>query len=166
MAILAATEIAINMKSIFQVFEIIFQRNQFNNYQLEVHGKLPIPILQVYVFGCPRVGNISFVNSVQKLIPNFYRVQVDGDIVTMVPKLLGFYRHIGTLVLLDEEANGNILLKPTVLEDSFFRRVIGNLPSHSLETYRRCLEACFEPEEYQDYLANEYKYSNSQHKEV
>ena len=85
-----------------------------------------------------------------------YRVKIDGDLVTMVPKIFGFYQHAGTPVLLDEFEKGNIIIRPTVIEDSFFRRKIGNLLNHSLEKYRLCLEAVFEPQEREEYFNQEY----------
>jgi hypothetical protein len=112
----------------------------------------------VYTFGSPRVGNTCFAKLFQSFVKNCFRVIVNGDLVTMVPKIFGFYRHVGVPVILDEDdSTGNILVKPTLLEESFFfRRATGNIANHSLEKYRNCLESCFERKEYNEYITKEY----------
>jgi hypothetical protein len=74
----------------------------------------------------------------------------------MMPKLVGFYRHFGTTVILDEEETGSIIIEPTVIERSILRRSMGSVRNHSLDKYRTCLEASLEPAELEEYLAKEF----------
>jgi hypothetical protein len=153
MALLAAVELAVNMPNILQVFQ---QQPQ------QLVKEFSAPEIVVYLFGCPRVGNAHFALLVKRLLPTCYRVQVDGDIVTMVPKFLGFYRHSGSEVWVDKCALGNIVVAPTLLESwMWLKSNAGNIQNHSLEVYRQCLEAGFEKEEYAEYLARETAVSRS-----
>lgn len=149
MAVLASLDLAANLPVIS---EAIQSRPAMPG---AAHCDLRSVSISVTCFGCPRVGNAAFMTMYNGQIPDCFRVEVDGDLVTMVPKILGFYRHVGKTVLLDELATGNIVVQPSVLEQSLFRRSIGTLGNHSLEKYRQCLEACFEPEELSEYLATE-----------
>eukprot|EP01039_Chlorochromonas_danica_P009621 gene9621-10636_t len=166
MAVLAALELVENLSTIVHAMHLYNESSSMNS---SVHSNLTHLVdsvdsfpaeISIYCFGCPRVGNAAFAKKVEKEVHQCYRVQVDGDIVAMLPKFLGFYRHIGTAVLLDEQVSGNIVIRPTVLEQALFRRVTGTIANHSLEKYRLCLEACFEPEDYAEYLATEYCYLN------
>lgn len=147
MTVLAALELATNMKTLLNLFR--------RRLPLQPHISVTAPEIHIYCFGCPRIGNHAFTRLVARHVPTCYRVVVDGDLVTMVPKFLGFYRHVGLPVLLDELATGSIVIEPSVLDVSFFKRRVGSITNHSLEKYRQCLEACFEPEDLQEYLARE-----------
>jgi len=48
-------------------------------------------------FGSPRVGNRAFIKNFNKIVTNSYRVVYRNDLVTKVPKLLFWYRHVNTL---------------------------------------------------------------------
>lgn len=158
MAMLASFEFSLNMNMMLLVLQQEMLRDHPAYTSIICSSDMTIipPELAVYGFGCPRLGNSAFVSLFEKQISTCYRIIVDGDIVTMVPKFLGFYRHVGQAVLLDEHAAGSIVIQPSILEMSFFKKTIGNIANHSLEKYRRCLEACFEPEDYQEYLAREF----------
>jgi hypothetical protein len=52
------------------------------------------------------MGNAIFAAFVNRKIPSFYRVEVDSDIVTMIPKVLGMYRHAGVQVVIDSDEAG------------------------------------------------------------
>lgn len=178
MATLAALELSYNIDGIMEVLMAEAQyhsvdsestaSSSFPSRQAHHHHHLhhhhhprprpPALAMAVYGYGCPRLGNQVFSQLIESRVPACYRVQVDGDLVTMLPKFLGFYRHVGHAVLLDEHAAGSIVIKPSVLEMSFFKRTTGSIANHSLEKYRECLEACFEPEEYNEYLAREFMY--------
>lgn len=54
----------------------------------------------------PRIGNTVFAAFVNRKIPSYYRVEVDSDIVTMVPMVIGMYRHAGTPVVIDSDESG------------------------------------------------------------
>lgn len=154
MALLAALELAVNASRILHVLHQTLPPTA-DDGDARATALLAPPQIVVYLFGCPRVGNAAFVELTRRWLPSTYRVQADGDIVTMVPKFLGFYRHAGCEVLLDDGAAGSAVVAPSILESSLFKRTTGNVANHSLDWYRRCLEACFEPEEWQEYLAQE-----------
>lgn len=153
MALLAALELAVNASRILYVLHKTLPLTDGDGSARA--ALLAPPQIVVYLYGCPRVGNAAFVELTRRWLPSTYRVQADGDIVTMVPKFLGFYRHAGCEVLLDDGAAGSAVVAPSILESSLFKRTTGNVANHSLDWYRRCLEACFEPEEWQQYLAQE-----------
>ena len=75
----------------------------------------------------------------------------------MMPKFIGFYRHFGTAVVVDNEETGSVLIEPTIIERSILQSSTGNVANHSLDKYRACLEACFETDERVEYLAREYR---------
>ena len=57
-------------------------------------------------FSAPRIGNTVFAAFVNRKIPSNYRVEVDTDIITMIPKVLGLYRHAGIPVVIDSDEAG------------------------------------------------------------
>lgn len=150
MTTLAALELAENMPTLIQAMRIYAGGEDVSDFNWLG------ATISIYCFGSPRVGNSVFAAKLQHEVNVCYRVQVDGDIVAMVPKFLGFYRHVGTTVLVDELASGNIVVQPSVMEQVFFKRSTGTIANHSLEKYRLCLEACFDPEDYAHYLAKEF----------
>jgi predicted lipase len=81
----------------------------------------------MYNFGSPRVGNHQFASQFNKIVPDAFRVVVDGDIVTGVPTtwygtlvlVLAFYdlayryKHVGTEILIDGlNGSGTIIVDP------------------------------------------------------
>jgi hypothetical protein len=158
-ASLAALELAENMHVIMEAFTL---EECFNVPKSKAVSKIPAvlsspaPALSLYTYGSPRVGNPVFGGSIEKKISTIFRFQVNGDLVTMMPKLVGFYRHFGTTVILDEEETGSIIIEPTVIERSILRRSMGSVRNHSLDKYRTCLEASLEPTELEEYLAKEF----------
>jgi hypothetical protein len=53
-----------------------------------------IPEIVNYSFGAPRVGNSAFARRFNQVLPNAWRVVNNGDLVTSVPRLMG-YAHVG-----------------------------------------------------------------------
>ena len=158
-ASLAALELAVNLPVMLEALaaEECFYVPQAEG-QRNLHYSLlsPLPRLALYTYGSPRIGNHAFVHYVERMVKTVYRVRVNGDLVTMMPKFAGFYRHLGTEVFVDEEENGNIIVSPTIMEQFLLRRATGSLANHSLDKYRRCLEAGFDEEELEEYLEREY----------
>ena len=114
-----------------------------------------IPICN-YTFGQPRVGNRHFANLFNRLVPHSFRVCVEGDFFTSVPKytLRHTYKHGGGLVVLDESENGNLIVNPNAVEKAFrFNRSQTSVANHALEVYRNCLESVFETEELRAYYS-------------
>lgn len=159
-ASLAAFELAENLKVIIEAFTM---EECFNVAKSQGLMKLPsivacpAPKISLYMFGSPRVGNRQFSTSIARKIDNIYRIQVNGDVVTMMPKFVGFYRHIGTAVIVDEEESGSIIIEPSIIESSILQKSTGSVANHSLDKYRSCLEACFEAADLSEYLSREYR---------
>jgi len=125
------------------------------------------PLITVYSFGSPRMGNGPFASLVSHCLnprmsasstenkhshTNNYRVVMDGDLVPMVPKQLlcaqtiGNWKHCGTPILLDHDAKGNMVINPSVLEIQMLRsHNAGKVSLHQLAVYRNSLQACFGP---------------------
>jgi len=61
--------------------------------------------LVLVTFGSPRVGNNTFANYVNKLIPNYYRVVMKLDPVPLVPDI--GYWHCGQLIYFTSETTWN-----------------------------------------------------------
>ena len=58
------------------------------------------------LFPAPRIGNTIFAAFVNRKIPSNYRVEVDTDIITMIPKVFNMYRHAGIPVVIDSDEAG------------------------------------------------------------
>eukprot|EP01034_Spumella_vulgaris_P027973 gene27973-34763_t len=159
MAVLAALDLTTNMSTIA---EALCCEDYFHPALAEGLSHLSqlrawvTPVISVYVYGSPRLGNAALMSLVNRNVPCLYRVQVNGDLVTMVPKIAGFYRHVGTTVVVDDEESGGLVLNPSLLEQIFLRRTTGTLANHSLDRYRACLEACFERDELDEYRTKEF----------
>lgn len=111
----------------------------------------------LYTFGAPRIGNMAFVALVNRFVPVYFRVEIDGDFIAMIPKIFNLYKHGGELVLLDASANGSLLIQPSIVDLQLWRSSQGNLSNHTLNKYRDCLEACFDDEqELREYLSKEF----------
>jgi len=80
------------------------------------HETDPIKKIKIcmYNFGSPRVGNIHFAKELNDLVPNSFRVVVDGDIVSGVPRT--GYKHAGTEIIVDAIGAGSIIVDPSFVE--------------------------------------------------
>lgn len=58
------------------------------------------------MYVAPRIGNTIFAAFVNRKIPSSYRVEVDTDIVTVIPKVFRMYRHAGIPVVVDSDEAG------------------------------------------------------------
>lgn len=74
----------------------------------ELKRKLNIDAI-MYNFGCPRIGNRSFIKLYNKIIPNSYRVVNDDDTVTNLPKF--GYKHVKTLIYIHR--SGKLIINPS-----------------------------------------------------
>lgn len=69
----------------------------------------------VYNFGQPRTGNAEFANHVNQMLPGFWRVTHDRDIVPHLPPKIGYRHSCGELF---EDSDGDLLeCSPTDCED-------------------------------------------------
>ena len=73
---------------------------------------------RVYVFGCPRVGNFNFALAYNALVPDTFRVNVNGDPFTNVPPSFGRarYWHAGVEVHLSRHERVSWCIDPTWLD--------------------------------------------------
>lgn len=55
-----------------------------------------------YTYASPRVGNEAFKDEINKKVPENYRVAIESDIVTTVPKIN--YKHAGILIPLPKQS--------------------------------------------------------------
>jgi len=104
------------------------------------HFMLPPIRIGMYNFGSPRVGNFAFASRYDDLIPNCFRVVVDGDIVTGIPR--AWYKHVGTEVVVD--CAGSLIVDPSFVERAFQTMAKRSLASHSLAVYRPALRSCLQ----------------------
>ena len=97
--------------------------------------------ITMYNFGAPGVGNRSFAQLYNKIVPDSFRVVVDGD---PVPGVLGFigYNHVGTEVQIDGVGDsGTIIIGPSFVERRLRSQKGNPVLSHSLHSYRSGLTA-------------------------
>lgn len=88
-------------------------------------------------FGSPRVGNRAFASLFHRRV-RAWRVTMDGDLVTGVPRaIFGGYTHVGIHLLLD--ADGNALVSPSVIEKTFRARARYSFNAHRMGSYRAAL---------------------------
>lgn len=120
-------------------------------YDITNNFDLPEPVT-VYNFGTPRVGNVAFSALYNSKVPGTFRVVVDGDVISGMPKFFGIYKHVGIHVLVDENNGGNLIVKPSAVETSLRLRKRTSATNHSLTVYSDCLEACFSPDDLMEYL--------------
>eukprot|EP00127_Corallochytrium_limacisporum_P000624 Clim_evm23s22 gene=Clim_evmTU23s22 len=96
--------------------------------------------IAIYSFGAPRVGNAGFANMADMAVPCTYRIVMDGDLVTNLPKHWHFgnpYKHSGYEIIVDEL--GNVLFSATFVEKAFRLRGRTYLSSHLVSAYRAAL---------------------------
>ena len=62
---------------------------------VDIQYNFPHKDVEVYAFGCPRVGNKAFAKSYNKRVFKTLRIVNGNDIVTKLPPALFGYRHVG-----------------------------------------------------------------------
>ncbi len=115
------------------------------NLQDVLHGS----DICLYTFGSPNVGNAAFANLVNSKVPNFWRVENDGDPVCIIPQC--FYSAAGTKVTIDSDRTGSFIVQPTLVE-VFGAKRSTNLSVHLLSEYRDNLEACLDDEAHNTFV--------------
>jgi hypothetical protein len=114
--------------------------NRYHNYKYAKksnHSALQRPTkttLAMYTFGAPKVGNGPFVNEYNKMVPDAFRVKVDGDIVPNLPPLYFNYAHVGTEVVIDGSGYGSIIIDQSFVE-SWLRPRNHGINPHLMEQY-------------------------------
>jgi triacylglycerol lipase len=82
--------------------------------------------IELYTYGCPRVGNSGFVESFNQRIPNAYRFVYGSDAVTGVPVPWQGYGHVDRETLLGPRFHWNFLTQ--------------RFKDHSLSNYLKALK--------------------------
>lgn len=78
---------------------------------------------EVYLFGCPRVGNKAFQTSYNRRVFKTLRVENGNDIVTKIPLWIMGYRHVGIPIHVGRRAcRLCFLFMPTASKAIFSRR--------------------------------------------
>lgn len=90
----------------------------------------------MYNFGSPRVGNGNFSFLFDNMVPNAFRIVVDGDIVTGIPPKTSRYKHVGTTVVVDGEGTGSIIIDPSFVERRLQFSSKNSVRAHYLTYYR------------------------------
>jgi predicted lipase len=65
---------------------------------VDIQYNFPDKDIEVFLFGCPRVGNKYFSLSYNKRVDKTVRVENGNDIVTKVPFVIMGYRHVGAKI--------------------------------------------------------------------
>jgi hypothetical protein len=116
-------------------------------YKTKLH-RWQIPSLTVYTYGCPRVGNSQLARQILNKVGAVYRIAVNSDIVTMIPKLPFVYAHTGIPVTLDADSPGSMIVNPTIIERSFLRKSTGSLleflNDDNIHVIISCTSSCFD----------------------
>jgi hypothetical protein len=94
----------------------------------------------MYSFGAPKPGNWMFSHIYDKIVPNSFRVVVDGDIVCGLPPTMG-YQHIGTQVVIDKFCSGSIIVDPSFVERRLRTSTKTSITAHILALYKQSLVA-------------------------
>jgi len=94
--------------------------------------------ITMYNFGSPRIGNHTFRSAYNDLVPDSFRLVVDGDLVSDIPPKV-WYQHLGTEVILDPQGGPNMIIDPSTAERTFQTRTRSSLALHRLEVYRSCI---------------------------
>ncbi len=113
----------------------------------------------LYTFGSPSVGNASFANLLNSKVPNFWRVENDGDPVCIITKC--FFCAAGTKVTVDSERTGSFIVQPTLVESIFGAKRTADLSVHLLSEYRENLEACLHDETHNMFVYKRWATSSS-----
>lgn len=72
---------------------------------LDLQYNFPGKDYEVYLFGCPRVGNGAFKKSYDKRLIKTVRVENGNDIVCKVPPVIFGYRHVGSRLHIGKSKN-------------------------------------------------------------
>ena len=89
----------------------------------------------MYNYGSPRVGNGSFSQFYNRVVPDSFRTVVDGDLVTSLPPT--GYSHVGTQALVDNLGSGSIIIDPSFIERRLRTQTKSSVSVHSLLVYRK-----------------------------
>jgi hypothetical protein len=124
------------------------------NAQLLREDAIPLPPLQVYTFGSPRVFSPHFAHKFDHAVPQCFRIICDGDVVPNVPTVWMGYSHCGLAVYIDNYGAGSVLVEPSTLEMHLQIRkgTALRVTAHLFPAYQKALEGCMSPIEDEEEL--------------
>ncbi|MEC9309242.1 MAG: lipase family protein [Chloroflexota bacterium] len=99
-----------------------------NGFDIAAHTGRDVTLI---TFGQPRVGNSAFRKMSDELIPNTYRIVMDGDPVSRIPGSLLDYEHTGKLLQIND--SGSQVPPKDLQTGTLFNPV--DFPMHYLKTY-------------------------------
>jgi hypothetical protein len=112
-----------------------------NNNSSSQSKRTPVFVKKIKVFmysyGAPRVGNYGFKQFYDKIVPNAFRVVIDGDLVTGLPP--SGYDHVGTEILVDSLGAGSVIIDPSFVEKWLRTHLKSSVTVHSLVYYQKGL---------------------------
>ena len=111
--------------------------------------------ISMYNYGSPRVGNRAFSQGFNAVVPDGFRVIVDGDIVPSVPYSSSGYKHVGTEVLVDPVGAGSIIIDSSFVERRLRNHFKSSVSVHSLNVYRKGLLGVKEAAEFMNEFASQ-----------
>jgi hypothetical protein len=94
----------------------------------------------MYNYGSPRVGSRKFAELYNRVVPDSFRIVVDGDVVVTLPFSFLAYRHVGSLVIIDGEGLGSIIIDPSDIEKRLRTKSKAYINNHQLIFYKNGLE--------------------------
>ncbi len=119
---------------IFKVLKSkLFKLSDLVCYQsFRINGH-PTQLLRIsmYNFGSPKIGNWVFTKYYDRLVPDSFRIVVDGDVVSAVPPTTN-YAHVGTQIVVDSLCNGSIIVDPSFVERRLHTSLNASLRVHQL----------------------------------
>eukprot|EP00756_Hemistasia_phaeocysticola_P057118 Hpha_TRINITY_DN33751_c0_g1::TRINITY_DN33751_c0_g1_i1::g.25157::m.25157 len=69
----------------------------------------------VYTYGSPRVGNVTFRERYNWMVPDTFRIVNENDIISTLPwAVFGYYVHCGKEVAIDKK--GTLIIEPSFME--------------------------------------------------
>lgn len=106
---------------------------------LDLHLSLNVPSSEIIVstFGSPRVGNTTFRKLYEDIIYSNWRVNMQQDLVTKLPKF--GYSHVGKSVVLTQA--GDLFLDPNSLELNIWSGEKVSVSFHTKTSYQLAMHA-------------------------
>ena len=96
--------------------------------------------VNLYTYGSPRVGLSDFRVAHEEIVPNSYRIVINGDPIARVPGSMLDYEHSGLLFQISDEGSQ---INPTEIQSNALFQAF-DFPKHYLMSIHRGLTAFYE----------------------
>ncbi len=97
---------------------------------LDLQYNFPKIDYEVYLYGCPRVGNAAFKRSYNKRLIKTVRVENGNDIVCKVPPALFGYRHVGSCFHIGKSKKPFAVSFLAHYPNDYYEKMLATLFSH------------------------------------